>query len=345
MDNAAAIQLAVVNGDLGSLNPEQRVEYYKQVCDSLQLNYLTHPLDFYTGENNRVYLEINKEGAAQLRKIHSISIIGLTRDIVEGICVFTATGSIGNNGRVDSATGAVALQSLPADQKANAIMAAETKAKRRLTVSLAGSGLLGSDERETIPGALPGVIEKPAPQPVPTAIAPPAVEAGPAVEEKPAAVEVKTTNVPALPSAPVAISLPPAGGLFAAPKPAEAISTTTPAPTAPTAQPVQEAAAAPSLTAAPVAASAPTNVAAPDPKALHGFQTRASVLSRDVLGKAGMKDGGAQLKTYMLRVTGKKKLPELSAEEWETALTALEGKVSEGPEVVALLVNPSFKKA
>jgi hypothetical protein len=54
-------------------------------------------------------------------------------------------------GREDESTGAVALGTLKGDAMANALMKAETKAKRRVTLSLAGLGWLDETELETIP--------------------------------------------------------------------------------------------------------------------------------------------------------------------------------------------------
>jgi hypothetical protein len=60
------------------------------------------------------------------------------------------------HGREDESTGAVALGSLKGDALANALMECETKAKRRVTLSLAGLGWLDETELATIPGAQVG---------------------------------------------------------------------------------------------------------------------------------------------------------------------------------------------
>lgn len=59
---------------------------------------------------------------------------------------------------IPTTTGAVAIASLKGDGLANALMKAETKAKRRLTLSMCGLGMLDETELETIPSkALPMV--------------------------------------------------------------------------------------------------------------------------------------------------------------------------------------------
>jgi len=49
--------------------------------------------------------------------------------------------------------GALSLKGLNAEDRANAIMKAETKAKRRVTLSICGLGFLDESEIENIPGA------------------------------------------------------------------------------------------------------------------------------------------------------------------------------------------------
>jgi hypothetical protein len=59
------------------------------------------------------------------------------------------------HGRTDIARGAVNISGLKGEMLANAMMKAETKAKRRATLSICGLGLLDEVEVETIPGATP----------------------------------------------------------------------------------------------------------------------------------------------------------------------------------------------
>src|SRR6516162_3098534 len=54
------------------------------------------------------------------------------------------------NGRIDTSIGAVSIGGLKGDNKCNALMKAETKAKRRLTLSICGLGMLDETEIETV---------------------------------------------------------------------------------------------------------------------------------------------------------------------------------------------------
>src|SRR5690606_12154285 len=149
---ASVLEQVVIQGDLSKLSPAERVAYYKAVCESVGLNPLTKPFD-YIVLNGRLTLYARRDAAEQLRKIHGISITRLEHDYQDDLYVVTAYGQ-DRNGRVDAATGAVAIAGLRGDQLANALMKAETKAKRRLTLSLAGLGWLDETEVDSIPGAV-----------------------------------------------------------------------------------------------------------------------------------------------------------------------------------------------
>jgi hypothetical protein len=87
-----------------------------------------------------------------LRKIHGISIKITNRQHVGDIYTVTAQAR-DREGREDEAMGAVALGKLAGDQLANALLKCETKAKRRVTLSICGLGMLDETETEAIPGA------------------------------------------------------------------------------------------------------------------------------------------------------------------------------------------------
>lgn len=59
------------------------------------------------------------------------------------------------DGRDDESTGAVSIQGLKGEALANAIMKSETKAKRRVTLSICGLSGLDESEIDSIPGARP----------------------------------------------------------------------------------------------------------------------------------------------------------------------------------------------
>lgn len=144
------IERVMLEGDLSRLTTAERVSYYAQVCESMGLNPLTKPFD-YLYLNGKLVLYANKNCAEQLRRNLKISISLPEKKIESGVYIVTARAE--SEGRCDEATGAVAVEGLKGSDLANAIMKAETKAKRRATLSLAGLGMLDETEIESIPGA------------------------------------------------------------------------------------------------------------------------------------------------------------------------------------------------
>lgn len=150
-NNLALMEQVVTKGDLSQLNPQDRVMYYKAVCESVGLNPLTKPFEFMVLQG-KTTLYARKDATEQLRRIHGISVTIISREVVNDIYVVTARAT-DKNGRSDESIGAVNFGSLKGDAAANAIMKAETKAKRRVTLSIAGLGLLDEHETESIKGA------------------------------------------------------------------------------------------------------------------------------------------------------------------------------------------------
>lgn len=152
-DSAAAIaEQVVIKGDLSKLTEQQRMTYYTEVCRSLGLNPLTRPFEYIT-LNGKLTLYATRGCTDQLRVTRGITITGLDPRQVGDVFVVVATGR-DRTGREDSSTGAVAVAALRGEALANAMMKAETKAKRRLTLSLAGLGWSDETEVDTIPGAV-----------------------------------------------------------------------------------------------------------------------------------------------------------------------------------------------
>lgn len=141
----------LVQGDLSKLTPQQRVVYYKALCDRLGIDAAFQPFG-YLLLNGKLVLYALKNCAEQLRKRHGISIGDLTAREFHDIYIVTAHASL-PNGRTDTSTGAVSLGNKKGDDLANAIMKSETKAKRRVTLSISGLGMLDETEIEAIPGA------------------------------------------------------------------------------------------------------------------------------------------------------------------------------------------------
>ena len=143
------VESALLDNDLSKLSPQQRLDYYEKVCESVGLNPLTKPFR-YIRLNGQLTLYATRDAAEQLRKLHGISITNLEETWREDLCVFRAYAE-DEDGRTDVAAGAVDTSRSSGQDLANDIMKAETKAKRRATLSLAGLGWLDETEVSDIP--------------------------------------------------------------------------------------------------------------------------------------------------------------------------------------------------
>lgn len=145
----SAIEAVILQGDLSKLTPDQRGQYVATLCETMGLNPLTKPFEFIT-LNGKLTCYAGKNCAEQLRRVHNVSIRVTSRETLQDVYVVTVEASL-PNGRVDASTGAVALAGLKGEALANAFLKAETKAKRRVTLSVCGLGMLDETEVESIP--------------------------------------------------------------------------------------------------------------------------------------------------------------------------------------------------
>lgn len=152
---AEITESVLLGGDLSKLKPAQRVSYYRSVCDSLGLNYLTKPFEYIT-LNGKLTLYARKDATDQLRKIHSISIVDVNIVETDKQFIVKVKGQ-DKEGRQDVEVGVVNKTDMRGDT-ANAQMKAVTKGKRRLTLSLCGLGWLDETEVQTIPDAAPVAV-------------------------------------------------------------------------------------------------------------------------------------------------------------------------------------------
>lgn len=142
------IEQVLIGGNLANLTTEQRTAYYASVCKSIGLNPLTKPFDYIT-LNGKLTLYARKDATEQLRRQHNLSIKIVNREKIDDIYIVTAQATT-PDGRCDESTGAVSIMSLKGESLANAFMKAETKSKRRVTLSICGLGMLDESEVESI---------------------------------------------------------------------------------------------------------------------------------------------------------------------------------------------------
>ena len=156
-EQAPIIEQVIIQGDLSKLSPDARIRYYREVCRSLGLNELTRPFE-YIVLNGKLTLYARKDCTDQLRGIRGVSITRLERERIDDLYAVTAYAA-DKNGRQDSAIGAVNVKGLGGENLANALMKAETKAKRRVTLSLCGLGWSDETEVDAVPYARTVVVD------------------------------------------------------------------------------------------------------------------------------------------------------------------------------------------
>ena len=159
-NNVASIMSDVITkGDLNKLTDEQRSRYYLEVCASMNLNPLTKPFDYLTLSGKTV-LYATKACTDQLRSLRGISVTRVDARTDEDMRIVEVYATDAT-GRQDMDMGVTTVKALSGDALANAYMKALTKAKRRVTLSLCGLGMLDESEIESIPDAQIGIVETP----------------------------------------------------------------------------------------------------------------------------------------------------------------------------------------
>ncbi|MBL8684393.1 MAG: hypothetical protein JNK05_34790 [Myxococcales bacterium] len=160
-DEAKLIASVVTKGDLSALNEAELTAYYARMCEELGLTAATQPFALLK-LNGKLIMYPTRGATDQLAAIHR-----LNREIVDGPRVIDVAGTkmiyavcraSHPNGRVETAVATV-----PLNDPINGLMKAETKAKRRATLSILGLGMLDETELDTIPASAKVEVSVPPP--------------------------------------------------------------------------------------------------------------------------------------------------------------------------------------
>lgn len=152
----ATVEALVIEGDISKLTAKEKVDYYLKLCSSLGLNPAASPFQVIKFKGKEV-LYATKSCTEQLRKIWKVSVTKMTLTLDKELNVAIATAElVDSSGKTDIASGAVPLvydngKLLNPTDMSNAVMKAETKAKRRGTLSICGLGFLDESELDTMP--------------------------------------------------------------------------------------------------------------------------------------------------------------------------------------------------
>ena len=151
--DADVIASLVINGEVGKLTADQKVQYYNYRCQQVGLDPSAKPFDLLR-LNGKEILYANAACTQQLTSIHKLSHCITKSEVIEGIYMVCVRVT-GNDGRSTENMGCVPIGSLKGDNLANGLMKATTKAIRRAVLAHCGLGMLDETETETIPNAVP----------------------------------------------------------------------------------------------------------------------------------------------------------------------------------------------
>lgn len=163
---------------------EEKIKHYQNVCESLGLNASLRPFEYFMAddqyEGRKLVMYVTKAGGNQLRKVHHISIDPVIVKIEGGVATVVATAK-DSTGRTDSCVGSVTVEGKKGKALEDAVMWAETKAKRRVTISITGIGMLDESEVQEMGAGTITKVEATA-QTVSNVATPVVATAGPAQE-------------------------------------------------------------------------------------------------------------------------------------------------------------------
>jgi hypothetical protein len=190
------MERVIAAGDISKMEPEDRARYVVRVCESAGLNPLTKPFDLIT-LNGKLTLYATKGATDQLRKIHGVTLRIVSKERIDDVYMVTVEATT-PEGRTDTDIGVVTLGSLKGDALANALMKALTKAKRRVTLSICGLGLLDESEFDTMPPRVfqGGTEDDAPPQPSRPATAPERAHTGTPVTAEVVDADSETGEMP-----------------------------------------------------------------------------------------------------------------------------------------------------
>lgn len=207
LDEKILSSIVANGGDLAKLTQDQKLAYYSDFCNRLGLDPLSQPFNILR-LNGKEVLYCGRAGVQQLSKLHKVSHKIIARDHVNGCYAVTAQAST-PDARSTESIGVMPVENLKGDSLSNAMMKAESKAKRRATLDLLGLGMLDDSAGEAHPE---GAVEVPAATPVAKQAAPPAEEKAAApVAPKPAPQPKEEVKAPAETKAPATPVKEPAG--------------------------------------------------------------------------------------------------------------------------------------
>jgi hypothetical protein len=148
--NDELLEKVILQNDLAGLSPIEKVQHIKNTCNSLGLNPLTKPIQLIKFQGKEIPY-MTKDGAEQIRNLHNVSITRLETEVLNGNLYLVKAYASKPNGRQDCSTSAISIEHLKSIDIGNAMKKCETQAKRRVTLSICGLGMLDESEIDDLP--------------------------------------------------------------------------------------------------------------------------------------------------------------------------------------------------
>lgn len=146
--NMLAVESALVRNDISKLSTSERITFIHSLCKSVGLNPLTKPIAIINLQGREVPYA-TKDCSEQLRKIHGVSTQIISKGVV-GDMYEVHIKARDKHGKEDEDFAVIPIGNTKGNDLANLMMKCLTKAKRRVTLSICGLGVLDESELETI---------------------------------------------------------------------------------------------------------------------------------------------------------------------------------------------------
>lgn len=158
------MQKFILKNDLSCLTMEEKLIFILNRCKDLKLDPRSQPIMIIKSKekvgNSFVEKEtpyISKSGGEQLAKVHQVSVLDTEEKILDDVFIVKAKVSL-PNGRISQAIGVTPLfteydgkvTKITGAKKCNAMMVADTKARRRAVLSICGTGMIDESEIDTM---------------------------------------------------------------------------------------------------------------------------------------------------------------------------------------------------
>lgn len=143
-------QALLFGGDLGKLPPHVQTAYALYRCRLLDLDPMSRPFDLIVTKQGKTILYANRSCTDQLRDRRGITEVERIVERDGDILTIWLKGRDAH-GREEWNCGSVFIGTMKGEELALSTMKCMTKAKRRLVLSMSGSGLMDETEVESVP--------------------------------------------------------------------------------------------------------------------------------------------------------------------------------------------------